>query len=383
MGVFEFFKRKDVQYSFDFEYAKLSGNVYLKHLVLDTCASFIGRSLSSAEFRFKEDGKYVKNEIYRRLNLRPNLNQTASSFWQKFASKLIYDNEVLVVQSDTEDLLIADSFVHTKYALYEDTFSGVTVEDYTYERNFTQSQVMHIKFGNENLSCLIDGLYKDYGKLFSNVMSYQQRKNQLRATVNLDSITAKSPKELQKVDQFIQNIYKNFSEKDLAIVPQQPGMEYKEHFSGTGASTLTVDEIDKVTNGFFTQVARALGIPIQLLSGEVVNTEEANKNFLMYTMKPLLKKITDEINAKFITTEDYFKGDVASYYIQRYLDIFDVSNSIEKVLSSGILNINEIRSELGREELQGEFFNTYFITKNFSTAEEALKGGENTNNATT
>ena len=103
----------------------------------------------------------------------------------------------------------------------------------------------------------------------------------------------------------------------------------------------------------------------------------------MYTMKPLLKKITDEINAKFITTEDYFEGNVASYYIERYLDIFDVSNSIEKVLSSGILNINEIRSELGREELQGEFFNTYFITKNFSTAEEALKGGENTNNATT
>ena len=383
MGVFDFFKRKDVQYSLDFEYAQLSGNVYLKQLVLDTCASFIGRSLSSAEFRFKEDGKYVKNEIYRRLNLRPNINQTASSFWQKFASKLIYDNEVLVIQSDTEDLLIADSFTHTKYALYEDTFSMVTVEDYTYQRNFTQSQVMHIKFGNENLSRLIDGLYKDYGKLFSNVMSYQQRKNQLRATVNLDSITSKNPKELAKVQDFIQNIYKNFAEKDLAIVPQQPGMEYKEHFSGTGASTLTVDEIDKVTNGFFTQVARALGIPPQLINGEVVNTEEVNKNFLMYSMKPLLKKIVDEINAKFISTEQYFLGNVASYHIERYLDIFDVSNSIEKVLSSGILNINEIRSELGREELQGEFFNTYFITKNFSTAEEALKGGENTNNATT
>ena len=383
MGVFEFFKRKDVQYSLDFEIASLGANIQLKQLVLDTCATFIGRSLSAAEFRIKNDGKYVKNEIYRRLNLRPNLNQTASSFWQQAAYKLIYENELLIVQSDTEDLLIADNFTHNKYALYEDTFQNVTVRDYTFERTFRQSEVLHIKFGNENLKGLIDGLYKDYGKLFSNVMSYQQRKNQLRATVDIDTITSKNPKELAKVQDFIQNIYKNFSEKDLAIVPQQPGMTYKEHFSGTGQSTLTVDEIDKVTDGFFTQVARALGIPLQLILGEQADTSQLTKNYNMYTIKPLLKKITDEINAKFITTEEYFKGNTVGYYIQTYTDIFEISNSIEKVLSSGILNINEIRSELGREELEGEFFETYFITKNFSTAEEALKGGENTNNATT
>ncbi|MFS0878275.1 phage portal protein [Solibacillus isronensis] len=381
MGLLEFFKRKDVQFSFDLElFQDVSERAHMRKLAIDTCASFLARTISQAEFRVKENGKYTKNELYRRLNLRPNVNQTASTYWQKTVYKLVYENECLIIKSDTDDLLVADSFVHNSKAVYEDTFSQVTVNGYTFERVFKQSEVLHLKFANEKLSPLIDALYKDYGELFGRILSSQKRKNQIRSTVNIDAMTSKSDEGMANVQDFIDRAYKSFSEKDVAFVPQMPGFEYKEHFSGGGNGILSVDEINKVTDGFFDQVALALGIPIPLIRGDMADVEKVTKNYMMYTIKPLVKKISDEINAKFVEPQDYLNGDIVTVKVPNYLDIFDLSNAVDKLRSSGIMNGNEIRTELGLEEVDIPQLNSYFITKNYSDvmpSEENLKGGEN------
>lgn len=378
MGVLDFFKRKDVQFSFDLElFQDVSERAHMRKLAIDTCASFIARTISTAEFRIKENGVYSKNELYRRLNLRPNLNQTSSTFWQKMVYKLIYDNECLIIKTDNDDLLIADSFTRKDYAVYEDIFSQVTVNGFTFPRTFKQSEVLHIKFANERLTPLIDALYKDYGELFGRMISAQKRKNQIRSTVNIDAMTSKSEEGMASVQDFIDRMYKSFSEKDVAVVPQMSGFEYKEHFSGGGVSAQSVEEINKVTGGFFDQVATALGIPLTLIRGDMADVEKVTKNYMLYTIKPLIKKISDEINAKFIEPQDYLKGDIVSVYVPRYLDIFDMANNIEKVRFSGLFNGNELRGELGYEPIDSEEFNTYFMTKNLATTEEILKGGEN------
>lgn len=378
MGLLEFFKRKDVQFSFDLElFQDVSERAHMRKLALDTCASFLARTISQAEFRVKENGKYTKNELYRRLNLRPNINQTASTFWQKLMYKLVYENECLIIQSDNNDLLIADSFERKDYAVYEDIFSQVTVNGFTFQTTFKQSEVLHIKYANERLSPLIDALYTDYGELFGRILSSQKRKNQIRSTVNIDAVTSKSEQGMKDVQDFIDRMYKSFSEKDIAVVPQMPGFEYKEHFSGGGNGILSVDEINKVTDGFFDQVATALGIPLPLIRGDMADVEKVTKNYMMYTIKPLIKKISDEINYKFVTREDYFKGNVVSVYVPRYLDIFDMALSIEKARFTGLFNGNELRGELGYDPIDSDEFNAYFMTKNLATTSEILKGGEN------
>lgn len=377
MGLLDFFKRKDVQFSFDLElFQETSERAHMRKLALNTCASFLARTVSQAEFRVKENGKYTKNELYRRLNLRPNINQTASTFWQKLMYKLVYENECLIIQSDTDDLLIADSFTRNDKAVYEDTFSQVMVNDFTFQRTFKQSEVLHIKYANERLSPLIDALYKDYGELFGRILSSQKRKNQIRSTVNIDAITSQSEEGMTQVQRFIDRMYKSFGEKDIAVVPQMPGFEYKEHFSGGGNGILSVDEINKVTDGFFDQVATALGIPIPLIRGEMADVEKVTKNYMMYTIKPLIKKIVDEINAKFIEPQNYLKGDIITAKVPSYLDIFDLANAVDKLRSSGVVNGNEIRGELGMEEVDISEMNQYYITKNYSEI-SALEGGEN------
>ncbi|MGQ0416690.1 hypothetical protein ACT4UL_16345, partial [Bacillus sp. HC-TM] len=54
----------------------------------------------------------------------------------------------------------------------------------------------------------------------------------------------------------------------------------------------SVEEINKVTNGFLNQVAMAIGIPIALIYGEMADVEKQTKNYMLFTVRPLLKKLS-------------------------------------------------------------------------------------------
>lgn len=375
-----FNRNKKIGYSFDLDFmdlfAEKSERIHMKRLAIETCISFLARTVSQTEFRVKNGSEYVRNELYYRLNTRPNKNMTASTFWQKFISKLIYDNEVLVIQANDGDLLIADDFYHKKYAVYEDRFTDVIVRDYEFKDSFKQSEVIHLKYGNEKLSNLLDSLFYDYGDLFGYILKGQKRKNQLRATVDMDMLAAKSGEKQAKLQEFIDNMYEAVEKKDVAIIPQQPGFEYKEQ-SGNGIAGQSVDEINKVTGGYLDQVAVAIGIPPSLIRGDMADVEKQTKNYMFFSVSPLLKKIKEESDVKFFTKKELLNGNCIEIRKPSYRDIFDLATAIDKAVSSGVFNGNELRSELGYETTDEEIHKRYFITKNYQSGDEAIKGGDN------
>lgn len=380
MGLLDavFKRNSEMEFLFDFDiFEETSNRIQMKKLAINTCVSFLARTIAQSEFRLKKNGKYQKDELYYRLNVRPNKNQTASTFWQTAVDKLIHENECLIIQADDEDLLIADSFSHNEYAVLEDTFSQVVVKGYEFKRSFKQSEVMHLRYTNENLTPLIDSLYKDYGDLFGRILGSQKRKNQIRSTVNVDANTSKNKESMSKLQDFINKMYGAIGEKEVAIVPQQPGFEYKEHYSGSGNGIQSVDEINKVTDGFLDKVAMAIGIPTGLLYGEMADISGEMQNYLTFTVKPFLKKIKDEVNAKFIEKDEYLNGTHLDAKVVSYQSIFDIAESIDKLISSGVFNGDEIREETGYDITGDEIHKKYFMTKNYQESSEALKGGEN------
>lgn len=373
------FKRNsELGFMFDVElFEQKSTRAHMKRLAIDMCVSFLARTISQSEFRVKDGDKFLKDELYYRLNVRPNKNQTASTFWQTFVNKLIYDNECLVIQADDGDLLIADDFEQKEYAVMEDIFTNVKVRGYDFKRSFKQSEVIHIKYNNEKLTPLIDSLFMDYGDLFGRMINSQKRKNQIRSTVKVDATTAKSNDGLSKLQEFINKMYKAIGEKDIAIIPEQPGFEYKEHFTGSGNGIQSVDEINKVTNGFLEQVTMAFNIPISLLRGDMADVEKQTKNYMFFTVAPLLKKIKEEANVKFFEKKEYLSGKCIEIRKASYQNIFDLSTAVDKLRASGVLNGNELRSELGYERVDDPLMDKYVMTKNYQESSEALKGGEN------
>ncbi|PGA18993.1 phage portal protein [Bacillus thuringiensis] len=371
-------KNKEIAFMFDLDmFMDTANRVHMKRLAIDTCISFLGRTISQSEFRVKNGEAFEKNELYYRLNVRPNKNMTASTFWEKFIQKLVYDNECLVIQADDDDLLIADDFQHNEYAVFEDTFTNVVVKDYEFKRSFKQSEVIHLKYRNDKLSPLIDGLFSDYGDLFGRILSSQKRKNQIRGTVDMDMIGAKSEEQVKKLQEFINNMYQAIGNKDVAIVPQQKGIEYKEVSNGSSNGP-SVEEINKVTNGFLNQVAMAFGIPTALLYGEMADVEKQTKNYMLFTVRPLLKKISDEANVKFFEMNEYLSGQKIEVKAVSYQNIFDLATSIDKLISSSAFTGNEMRLEAGYEASNDPNLDKHYITKNYAEM-NIDKGGENTN----
>ncbi|MFD5264420.1 phage portal protein [Bacillus wiedmannii] len=370
------FKRnKELEFMLDLDVITDTANrLHMKRLAIDTCVSFLGRTISQSEFRVRNGKAFEKNELYYRLNIRPNKNMTASTFWERFIRKLIYYNECLVVQADDGDLLIADGFQHNEYAVYEDIFTDVTVKDYTFKRSFKQSEVIHLKYRNDKLSPLIDGLFADYGDLFGRILNSQKRKNQVRGTVDMDMIGAKTEEQIAKLQEFIDNMYKSIGSKDIAIVPQQKGINYNEIYNGV-ANGPSVEEINKVTNGFLNQVAMAIGIPIALIYGEMADVEKQTKNYMLFTVRPLLKKLSDEANVKFFEMSEYLLGRKIEVKAVSYQSIFDLATSIDKLISSSAFTGNEIRSEVDYEESNDPNLNIHHITKNYTKLNES-EGGE-------
>ncbi|MFB4471818.1 phage portal protein [Oceanobacillus caeni] len=375
IGFLDVFKKnKDLGFMLDLDLIEdTSSRVYMKRLALQICINFIARTISQSELRVKKDGEFKKDELYYRLNVKPNLNDNASVFWEKVIYKLIYDNECLIIQADNNDLLVADSFNKKEYAVYEDVFQNVVVKNHEFKPTYPRSQVLYLEYNNEKLSPLIDGLFSDYGELFGKILVAQKRKGQIRGTVDIDAIQLKDENSTQRLQEYIDKLYKAFSEKDVAIVPQQKG--YKLEEQGKSFQGQSVDEVDKVTNGFLSKVAMALGVPLSLIKGDMADVEKQTRNYMTFCIDPLLKKIGDELNMQLFDKTEYLNGDHINIRRATYSNMFDVANAVDKLRSAGVMNGNELRDELGLDRVDDKNMDAYVLTKNYS---EQIEGGEDT-----
>jgi HK97 family phage portal protein len=375
MGVFDIFKKNsELEFLFDFDFIEdTTKKFHVKKIALETCVGLIARTIAQSEFRVKNGTNLIKDELFYRLNVRPSQNESAAQFWERLIYRLILDNEVLVIKSDTDDLLIADSFTRTEYAIFEDAFKDVTVKGYKFDRTFQNSKVIYLTYSNERLKSLIESLYTDFEALFSRVLEFQKRKNQIRGLVDIDAIHDKTEEGQKKLQAYIDKIYKSFAERSIAVIPQSKGFNYHEMNPG---ATPGVDEINKVTDGFLYQVARVLGIPIALIKGDQADIENPTRNFMRFCIDSFLKKIGDELNAKLFTRDEYLDGRKIEIKRISYNNIFDVASAVDKLRASGVFNGNELREELGAERIDDEMMNQYFITKNYQELGDALKGGD-------
>ncbi|HCW8850296.1 TPA: phage portal protein [Staphylococcus aureus] len=351
-----------------------SKKTHIKRLAINSCIELIAKTVSQVEFKIKDNNKYTKDSMYYKLNVKPNINESATQFWQKAIYKLLYDNELLIIQNDSEDLLVADSYHVTEYAHVPNIYSQVRIGDFEYTRTFNSNDVIHIKYNNENSESILNELYGDYGDLFARFIEFQMRKSQVRSIVKIDSKWGNDKERRAKVNKFIQDIYQNFKDKSFAIVPEQEGIQYKEQTLSQAANS--VDDVDKVGKQFLNNCAIKFGIPVQLLTGDIAEVDQNMKRFIKMTIKPLLQLIVAELNAKLFDEKQYLNDSkiIANTLPITFDSIFDMANQIDKLVASSVFVGNEIRRELGYEESKDELMNEHLVTKNYQTLKQLREG---------
>ena len=368
-------RNSELEWMFDLDLTyETSHRAYLKKMALETCINFIGRSVSQSDFRMMNNGKRQHNDWHYLLNVRPNTDQSAADFWQSFIYKLIYDNEVLVVLSDDNDLLIADSFDRNEFAVYPDVFSGVTVKDYTFNRTFRMNEVIYITYNNEKLSSFMDGMFADYADLFSRMLEVSKRNNQIRGTVSVDSNQSLDEKQQTKLQALIDRLFTAFRNNTIAIVPTSKGFEYSEVANGS-YNGKSVEELAKLKRDLVDDVAHILGIPTSLVHGEMSEYESAIKAYIKFCLSPLVKKIEDELNAKLIDKQAFLSGSKIEVKGVKEKDIIDNAEAVDKLVASGAFTRNEVRELFGAERSDNPELDEFVITKNYQSA-STVEGGE-------
>ena len=380
MGFFDWFLNGSVNKNGGLEVCNfdIPVELFYKKLAIDSSVNLIANAMVKSRFRTLEKGKIKKGEVHYLFNVKPNKNQNASEFIHKFTSNLLYQNEVLAVLQGGE-LYIADSWERKEFALKENLYNKVTIGDFTFEKPFNESEVFYFKLNNNNITKVVDGLYNSYAKLLSASMSTFKKKNSKKFFVKISAAFSQQDDDQEDLSDLLSEQFKRFfnSEGD-ALWPLQEGLEFEEADKNITPANMTSRDIRAIVDDIFDFVAMAFHIPKGLLKGDVADVGGMTDNFLTFCINPIAELLADEINSKMYTKNEYLEGTrlVVDTRLIKSVDISVMANAVDKFLLSGTHSIDENRDMLGEEPLNEEFSTKYYVTKNYASSEEVMKGGE-------
>lgn len=359
---------------------ELSTNVFYKRLAVETCIDLIANTLSRCEFQTFENGKESRGENYYLLNVQPNQNQNATEFLQSLISHLVHNNECLVIMENNQ-LYVADSFNKKSFALKENYYDGVTIEDLTFKKTFKESEVLHFKLNDKNIMNVIDGLWNDYGKLLASAINYYKRKNNKRVLIKGDFLRSQDEKTQAAINEMFETQLKNWFDpnKEGSAFQMQTGYELEDLSDGTTSKSQnsTSRDVNELVNDIINYVSMAFHIPRGILKGDVADIEKQIDSFIMFCIKPMAKLIADEFNRKMYTKEEYLKRTYLKVETNeiKVVDLNQFANAADKLFAIGGFTINDVLKRLGQEPINEEWANRRHVTKNYQEA-NTLEGGE-------
>lgn len=360
------------------EFSKLVTEEFLIHAAINLIANCI----SKCEFKtFRTGGEFCGDEYYM-WNYEPNANQNSSQFIQELVSRLLYNNECLVVEARGQ-LLIAESFCKEEYALNETTFSGVNRNGFTFERPFRMSEVLYFRLNNKNIRCLLTNLCNGYDKLLQDAVDKYEKAGGEKGILTIDAQASGrkyGDKTFEEVFEDLMNKrFERFFKNRNAVLPLFSGFGYVPR---TGAeqskkSTSEVKDITDLTDEVLMKVSQAFNIPVSLLKGDVSDVKEITRNFLTFCIDPICNMVSGEINRKRygkreVLKKNYLRVDTSC---AMHVDIFEIAEKIDKLIASGMYCIDELRKKVGEAELGTEEARKHYITKNYAEIGGVKKDG--------
>ncbi|MGG5463494.1 phage portal protein [Clostridium sp. B9] len=377
MGIRSFFEKmfkKDMEGSSGAMSSDTEASIIYKEFAIQSCISIITNALVLAEFETYEEGKFVKKNNYYLFNIEPNKNQNATEFWMEVISKLIYKNECLIVQIEDE-LFVADTFYHTEYLYYEDTYKDLIIRGFPLNRTLKESDVIYLKLNNKNIKEVVDSLYKDYSSVLGVSISAVKKAFGEKGILKLDSMIPQQGPKKEAFENLMNKDFKNYFSKTNAVLPLQNGFDYipgkkDGNIKNSRDVRANIDDvIDFVAAGFH--------VPAGVIKGNIAGVEGQTDNFLMFCINPISKLITTEFNRKIYGREEFKKRSYVKMNTQRIRDvnISDMSKAADLLFRIGVNSIDDNLEMLGKERLNEKWSERHYVTKNYQSVVD-LEGGD-------
>lgn len=361
----------------------------LYEFALCTGINIIANALSACEIRTFVHNKEVHGDEYYLWNYSPHYNYNANEFLQKIVWNLIYRNECLVIETKG-GLVVADSYEHEVYALYQDVFRNVIVNadsqngiphPYTFPRAFRMEDVLFYRLSSRNIKTIMDYLMEGYRELLETAIDKFQKSAGERGTLTIDGNAAATQNYGTKSDgsprtfndvfaEMMNERFKSYFNAKNAVMPIWKGFDYQVKSSeASKRSTSEVKDITDMTAEITTRVANALQIPPQLMLGTAAEVKQLTRNLITFGIRPIADVIETENNRK-RNGKEVLKGTYQMIDLTgiEYTDIFEAAQGAYNLLGSGA-SIDEIRMLTGRPELGTKWSRKHLISKNFADLE--------------
>lgn len=363
-----------------------AAQLFFRELALHIAIGYIANTLSKCECKVFENNKETRNALYYALNIAPNPNMNSAQFWNRVVNSYYRNGEALVIQRGRR-LYVADGFTMEERPLGYNLFKNVQVEGRTLSQTIRADDALYFRLDSIPVKRLIDGAAGAYTKLLTAAMEAYKRDKGRKYKLSMENIKAGDRAFNEEFEKVIKKQLEAFMNHDNAIYPEFKGYTLTDlspnnsfHANATG------EDIFSLRKEIFDITAQAFKIPPAMMYGNITSINDIMNVYLTICIDPLADMFSEELTRKTGDFSSWRNGDCVRVDTScvRHLDILEVAPNAEKLVSSGVAQVDEVRERIGLPPYNDEFGRTRFITKNFQTAETALaaqdagagKGGE-------
>ena len=340
---------------------------HLKQSALDTV---IGKIINASSLVvFNTEDVFLNH----RLNVKPNHNESANEFRMKVIKKLLLEGECLIIKHDNM-FYIADSWVVDKKVVTENFYKDIVIDDLSWRKTYYSSKVYHLKYSNDKLKKYLDDLDKSYGKLFERLIQVHMREQQIRVYAKFKMLTPikdETPEETanrskKTLKDYLFDIKDQIENESVAVLPRQQDYDVDEKTQNQVGRS--VDELGKISNMYVRQVADILQVPPLIFSGELADVSEHNNNFVRWCIRPLMKIVTDEFNAKYFTRKEYENGEHLTINTINviYNSEFEMAKDTRTMIESAVWTVDDLLKLQGKKPIGSKVTTQRYLTKNMA-----------------
>lgn len=354
---------------------------YAQHIV----AERYGALLSKCEFKTYVKNALSKGENYYLMNVQPNPNQSSSEFWKMVANKLICELECLIIVTDEGYWYVADTFEKGDYQIKETHFKNVTVnlyEDNSYQLTgeWYGDKAIYIKYSNVGAKKLINSVSSMYSELIDNVKKTGSNKLKYGLFIDSTKLNGIDINLNEEIKRIVNEDFNKLVNDGNVIMPLFNGFDLKvlnPANNNAQNSTTASSNINNMFEATLIHIGQLYNVPLSVMKG----TYEENDmdDFLTFGLDPLADLIEEAINRKHYGKANFYKGTYCSVDTKKikHFDILTVSNAINKLISSGVYTINELRTILDEKPISEDIGDLHWITRNYAVVGDYVQEQSN------
>lgn len=342
----------------------------VKEMALYTAVSFVADLIAGCEIIVYENDKPVKNGNWYYWNVSANPNQSSKQLIFEWIFDYYTKGRGLIIPM-TKGLYVADKFSVDEYPIKGDVYSGISIRTYAINKEYKADKVYFLGQGTKEIKKMLDGIFESYATLLTNDISSSSQGSGEKYVLNLETYPSGTPEEKEKYMTSLKESLSTFVNADSSAYVATKGQSLQR--LSTASSTSSSDYIS-VRKEVYAIAAAALHIPASLLEGNSTASDQLFNQALTTAIDPLAQKISAELTRKTYSQDEIlYKGcriEVDTSNI-KHVDVVDNADSLDKLIASGIMCIDEVRKRCNLPELNTDWSEKHYLTKNYSDIAEA------------